>query len=71
MLQNQLAKGNNGLIKTKYLTFSIEADSLRAAKPRLNGLRQISQQLQAVGGIRRAAGRQGQAGPAPLYLPHG
>ena len=35
MLQNQLAKGNNGLIKTKYLTFSIEADSLRAAKPRL------------------------------------
>ena len=35
MLQNQLAKGNNGIIKTKYLTFSIEADSLRAAKPRL------------------------------------
>ena len=35
MLQNQLAKGNNGLIKTKYLTFSIEADSIRSAKPRL------------------------------------
>lgn len=35
MLQNQLAKGNNGIIKTKYLTFGIEADSLRAAKPRL------------------------------------
>ena len=35
MLQNQLARGNNGLIKTKYLTFSIEADSLKAAKPRL------------------------------------
>ena len=35
MLQNQLAKGNNGLIKTKYLTFAIEADSLRTAKPRL------------------------------------
>ena len=35
MLQNQLAKGNNGLIKTKYLTFGIEADSLKAAKPRL------------------------------------
>ena len=27
MLQNQLARGNNGLIKTKYLSFSIEADS--------------------------------------------
>ena len=35
MLQNQLARGNNGLIKTKYLTFSIEADSIRTAKPRL------------------------------------
>ena len=35
MLQNQLARGNNGLIKTKYLSFSIEADSIRTAKPRL------------------------------------
>ena len=35
MLQNQLARGNNGLMKTKYLTFGIEADSLKAAKPRL------------------------------------
>lgn len=35
MLQNQLAKGNNGLIKTKYLTFGIEAENVRAAKPRL------------------------------------
>ena len=36
MLQNQLAKGNNGLIKTKYLTFGVEADALRVAKPRLD-----------------------------------
>ena len=35
MLQNQLARGNNGLIKTKYLTFGIGADSTKAAKPRL------------------------------------
>lgn len=35
MLQNQLARGNNGLIKTKYLTFGIEADTVNAAKPRL------------------------------------
>ena len=35
MLQNQLAKGNNGLVKTKYLTFGIDADSIKAAKPRL------------------------------------
>lgn len=35
MLQNQLAKGNNGLVKTKYLTFGIEADGIKSAKPRL------------------------------------
>ena len=35
MLKGQLAKGNNGLVKTKYITFGIEADSLKAAKPRL------------------------------------
>ena len=35
MLQNQLARGNNGLIKTKYLTFGIDADSIKVAKPRL------------------------------------
>jgi len=37
MLQSQLAKGSggNGLVKTKYLTFGIEADSLKTAKPRL------------------------------------
>ena len=35
MLKSQLAKGNNGLVKTKYITFSIEAENLKAAKPRL------------------------------------
>ena len=35
MLENQLAKGNNGLAKTKFLTFGIDADSLKTAKPRL------------------------------------
>ncbi len=35
MLQGQLSKGNNGLMKTKYLTFGIEADSVKIAKPRL------------------------------------
>ena len=36
MLRSQLARGNNGLIKTKYLTFGIEAASVKAAKPRLD-----------------------------------
>ena len=35
MLRDQLAKGNNGLIKSKYITFGIEADGLKTAKPRL------------------------------------
>ena len=35
MLKTQLEQGNNGLTKTKYLTFGIEADSMRQAKPRL------------------------------------
>ena len=35
MLKRQLAQGNNGLTKTKYLTFGIEADSMKQAKPRL------------------------------------
>lgn len=38
MLQRQLERGNNGLVKTKYLTFGIEAQSLRAAKMRLERL---------------------------------
>ena len=36
MLKAQLEKGNNGLEKCKYITFSIEADNLAAAKARLS-----------------------------------
>ncbi len=35
MLRGQLARGNNGLTKTKYITFGIEADDIKAAKTRL------------------------------------
>ncbi len=35
ILQSQFAKGSSGLTKTKYLTFGIEADNIRTAKPRL------------------------------------
>ena len=35
MLKAQLEKGNNGLIKTKYITFSIEADNPKMARARL------------------------------------
>ena len=36
MLQAQLLKGNNGLLKRKYITFGIEADSLRTATTKLD-----------------------------------
>ena len=36
MLRSQLARGNNGLIKTKYLTFGIKAANMKEAKPRLD-----------------------------------
>lgn len=35
MLRAQLAKGNNGLTKTKYITFGVEAENLKAARTRL------------------------------------
>lgn len=35
MLRNQLEKGNNGLVRTKYITFGIEAENIREAKPKL------------------------------------
>ena len=36
MLQDQLTKGNNGLLKRKYITFGVEADSIRTAKAKLD-----------------------------------
>ena len=35
ILKTQLETGSNGLVRTKYLTFSIEADSIKQAKARL------------------------------------
>lgn len=61
MLHNQLAKGNNGLTKTKYLTFGIEAENIRIAKPRLeriendlwNGLKRIGVAVESLDGKER------------------
>jgi type IV secretory pathway VirB4 component len=61
MLHNQLAKGNNGLTKTKYLTFGIEADNIRIAKPRLeriendlwNGLKRMGVSVESLDGKER------------------
>ena len=35
MLKNQMAKGSNGLTKTKFLTFGVETDGIKTARPRL------------------------------------
>ena len=35
MLQDQLTKGNNGLLKHKYITFGIHAAGIQTARPRL------------------------------------
>lgn len=61
MLHNQLARGNNGLVKTKYLTFGIEAENIRIAKPRLeriendlwNAFKRLGVQLTSLEGKQR------------------
>ena len=35
MLKNQLARGNNGIVRKKHITFGIEADNIQNAKQRL------------------------------------
>jgi len=61
MLHNQLEKGNNGLTKTKYLTFGIEAENIKIAKPRLeriendlwNGLKRMGVSVEPLNGKER------------------
>lgn len=54
MMQNQLEKGSNGLIKKKYLTFTLEADSLKNAKSRLSRLEtDIENHLKILGAANR------------------
>ena len=67
MLQTQLERGSNGLRKTKYLTFTVEADSVRNAKPRLERI-----EAELLGNFKRM-GVHAQAldGKARLALLHG
>ena len=63
MLQNQLERGNNGLVKNKYITFGIEAESYKTAKPRLerleldilNNFRKLSVKAEPLDGKARLA----------------
>lgn len=50
VLKTQLAKGNNGLMRKKYVTFGIEAENARVAKPRLERIEtDIMNNLKAMG----------------------
>jgi type IV secretory pathway VirB4 component len=61
MLHRQLSKGNNGLMKTKYLTFGIEAENIKIAKPRLeriendlwNGFKRLGATVDSLDGKER------------------
>lgn len=61
VLLHQMEAGNNGLTKTKYLTFGIHAESMKAAKPRLthieidllNNFRRIGVQADTLNGYER------------------
>ena len=61
MLRQQLERGNNGLTKTKYLTFGIEAETMKQAKPRLehvqtdllNNFRRLGVNARALNGKER------------------
>jgi len=71
MMKNQLAKGNNGLIKMKYITFGIEADNLQEAKPKLerietdiiNNFKVLGVKAVALNGLERLAVIHGQFHP--------
>lgn len=50
ILKLQLAKGNNGLLRMKYVTFGIEAENVKAAKPKLERIEtDIIHNLKAMG----------------------
>ncbi|MDD2979264.1 MAG: ATP-binding protein [Hespellia sp.] len=52
MLKMQLAKGNNGLVKTKYITFGIHAENLKTAKARLERIElDILNNFKALGAV--------------------
>ena len=50
ILQEQMAKGNNGILKSKYLVFGIEAQNLKEARAKLLSIeKDICKNLRAVG----------------------
>ena len=61
MLRQQLAKGNNGLTKSKFITFGVEGESMAQVKPRLdhiqndllNNFHRLGVQAKPLNGVQR------------------
>lgn len=72
MLRSQLARGNNGLQKQKYLTFGIEADSYKAAQdPSGTHRTGFAEQLPQARRAGKGSRRQSAAGADARHLSHG
>ena len=78
ILRFQYERGSNGYVKTKYVTLTIEAENLPAARARFGGAGALRphrdrhpQPLQGHGGRRPCAGREGAAGAASRHPPPG
>ena len=66
MLKNQIARSNNGIERSKYITFGLPADGIGEARPRLERVEaDVTGNLKRLGGTFGAPGRAVTAGPAP------
>ena len=71
MMKTQLAKGNNGLVKMKYITFGIDAENLQEARPKLerietdiiNNFKVLGVKAHSLNGLERLAVIHGQFHP--------
>ena len=62
MLQTQLERGNNGLIKTKFLTSTIEAKDIKSARARLARIETDTlNHFKVIGAAARVLGREAAA----------
>ena len=71
MLKRQVARSNNGIVRSKYITFGVDAADLAAARPRLErvesdlmgGFKKLGVQSHALDGRERLAALHGQLHP--------
>ena len=72
MLENQIAKSNNGIVRTKLLTFGVNVDDLSTARARLERVEaDIMNNFKKLGVKSAALSRAGTPGTAPRPAPPG